>query len=89
LPRQFSEEDDIVLHAILSRTPRQYFCNEALSKKERIMEIFGIDIAGTGIKGAPVETTSGELLAERFRLLTPRPATSEAVKVAELTAPYN
>jgi polyphosphate glucokinase len=43
------------------------------------MEVLGIDIGGTGIKGAPVDTTSGELLEERFRLLTPQPATPEAV----------
>ena len=43
------------------------------------MEALGLDIGGTGIKGAPVDTTSGELLAERFRLLTPQPATPQAV----------
>ncbi len=48
--------------------------------------ILGIDIGGTGIKGAPVDTEQGTLLAERFRLLTPQPATPEAVAdtVAEL-----
>ncbi len=35
------------------------------------MQILGIDIGGTGIKGSPVETDSGSLLAERFRLRTP------------------
>lgn len=35
------------------------------------MHILGIDIGGTGIKGAPVETENGSLLAERYRLLTP------------------
>jgi polyphosphate glucokinase len=35
------------------------------------MDILGIDIGGTGIKGAPVNTDTGELLAERFRLPTP------------------
>jgi polyphosphate glucokinase len=35
------------------------------------MDILGIDIGGTGIKGAPVNTETGELLAERFRLPTP------------------
>lgn len=43
------------------------------------MEVLGIDIGGTGIKGAPVDTAKGELLADRFRLLTPQPATPEAV----------
>jgi polyphosphate glucokinase len=33
--------------------------------------LLGIDIGGTGIKGAPADTTSGELTAERLRILTP------------------
>ena len=41
--------------------------------------VLGIDIGGTGIKGAPVETRSGQLLADRHRILTPHPATPEAV----------
>ncbi|RME48400.1 MAG: ROK family protein [Caldilineae bacterium] len=43
------------------------------------MEILGIDIGGSGIKGAPVDVESGQLTAERFRLPTPQPATPEAV----------
>lgn len=39
----------------------------------------GIDIGGTGIKGAPVDLIRGRLLDERCRLLTPHPATPEAV----------
>ena len=39
----------------------------------------GIDIGGTGIKGAPVDLEKGELTSERFRVLTPKPATPEAV----------
>ena len=38
------------------------------------MHILGIDIGGTGIKGAIVDTTTGDLLTEKFRLPTPRPA---------------
>ncbi len=38
------------------------------------MKILGIDIGGSGIKGAPVDTDSGELLAERYRLPTPSSA---------------
>jgi polyphosphate glucokinase len=47
---------------------------------------FGIDIGGTGIKGAPVDTTTGQLLTERKRILTPQPSTPDAVAkvVAEL-----
>jgi polyphosphate glucokinase len=39
----------------------------------------GIDIGGTGIKGAPVDTKTGELLAPRHRIPTPQPATPSAV----------
>lgn len=43
------------------------------------METLGIDIGGTGIKGAVVDTACGELRTPRHRLLTPQPATPEAV----------
>ena len=39
----------------------------------------GIDIGGTGVKGAPVHIKKGELKADRFRLDTPQPATPKAV----------
>lgn len=39
----------------------------------------GVDIGGTGIKGGIVNLTTGELLGERFRIDTPKPATPEAV----------
>jgi polyphosphate glucokinase len=38
------------------------------------MQILGIDIGGTGIKGAPVDTQTGRLLDERYRLSTPKGA---------------
>lgn len=41
------------------------------------MEILGLDIGGTGIKGAIVDTETGELLTERVRMLTPQPSTPE------------
>ncbi len=55
------------------------------------MEILGIDIGGTGIKGAPVNAETGELLAERVRILTPDPSTPEAVAecVAEISSQFN
>jgi polyphosphate glucokinase len=43
------------------------------------MQAFGIDIGGTGIKGAPVDLATGKLVSERKKILTPRPATPEAV----------
>jgi len=35
------------------------------------MKTLGIDIGGSALKGAPVDTTTGQLLAERFRIDTP------------------
>ncbi len=32
----------------------------------------GVDIGGTGIKGAPVDVELGDLIADRFRLATPK-----------------
>lgn len=40
---------------------------------------FGVDIGGSGIKGAPVNLGSGEFTAERVRIPTPQPATPAAV----------
>ena len=50
------------------------------------MTTFGIDVGGSGIKGAPVDVTTGELVRERERLPTPQPSTPDAVVavVAEL-----
>ena len=52
--------------------------------------MLGIDIGGTGIKGAPVDVEKGELTTDRFRLLTPKPATPEAVAktVAEIVGHF-
>jgi len=41
--------------------------------------LLGIDIGGTGIKAAPVDTTTGQLLAARQKLPTPQPSTPDAV----------
>jgi polyphosphate glucokinase len=43
------------------------------------MEALGIDIGGSGIKGAIVNTQNGELTSERIRIPTPQPATPKAV----------
>jgi len=43
------------------------------------MQALGVDIGGSGIKGAVVETSSGELVVKRVRIPTPSPATAEAV----------
>ncbi|GHE52110.1 polyphosphate glucokinase [Streptomyces spiralis] len=43
------------------------------------MQIFGVDIGGSGIKGAPVDLGKGDLAQERFKVLTPHPATPDGV----------
>jgi polyphosphate glucokinase len=43
------------------------------------MQALGIDIGGTGIKGAPVDVAAGKLLDERKKIATPRPAVPGAV----------
>ncbi len=42
----------------------------------------GVDIGGSGVKGAPVDLSTGELVAERRRLETPQPSTPDAVAAA-------
>jgi polyphosphate glucokinase len=43
------------------------------------MQIFGVDIGGSGIKGAPVDLDKGDLAQERHKVLTPHPATPDGV----------
>jgi len=54
------------------------------------MQALGVDIGGSGIKAAPVDVTTGKLLAERLKLETPEPSTPKAVAevVAELTGSF-
>jgi polyphosphate glucokinase len=47
-------------------------------------QAFGIDIGGSGIKGALVDTTTGALLTSRVRYATPSPSTPDLV--AEIVA---
>lgn len=55
------------------------------------MEVLGIDVGGTGIKGAIVDTNSGKLTTERHRIPTPKPATPEAVSkvISEMVEHFN
>ncbi|MFJ8670904.1 polyphosphate--glucose phosphotransferase [Streptomyces sp. NPDC093589] len=43
------------------------------------MKVFGVDIGGSGIKGAPVDLERGDLADDRYKVLTPLPATPDAV----------
>jgi polyphosphate glucokinase len=55
------------------------------------MSILGIDIGGSGVKGAPVDTVRGEFLAERYRVATPQPSdvTSVVEAVAEVAGQFS
>ncbi|MGH7996951.1 MAG: ROK family protein, partial [Opitutaceae bacterium] len=46
------------------------------------MKALGIDIGGSGVKAAPVDTVTGRLLAERHRVDTPK--NLAPVKMAEI-----
>lgn len=55
------------------------------------MEVLGIDIGGSGIKGAPIDVGSGELMAERKRIPTPGSAAPEPVAevIAQLAQTFD
>jgi len=43
------------------------------------MQVLGLDIGGSGIKGNVIETSTGSMLQERYRLPTPQPVLPNAV----------
>jgi len=49
--------------------------------------IIGIDIGGSGVKGAPVDVADGRLTSDRYRIPTPQPSkTGSVVEVAREVA---
>ena len=52
--------------------------------------LLGVDVGGSGIKGAPVDLKKGRLTTERVRIPTPQPATPDAVAdvICEIAAAY-
>jgi polyphosphate glucokinase len=54
-------------------------------------QALGVDVGGSGVKGAIVDLDTGQLVGERFRLETPQPATPQAVTqtVAEVVRHFN
>lgn len=62
-----------------------------LSPLSKEMDILGIDIGGSSIKAAPVNTVNGTLLKERLHIPTQQPATPEAISnsIAKLIADLN
>lgn len=55
------------------------------------MQILGVDIGGSGIKGAIVDTETGATITDRHRLVTPFPATPDAVAevLSQLVSHFN
>lgn len=47
--------------------------------KDTNTTVLGVDVGATGIKGAPIDLDTGKLVTDRKRLLTPKPATPQAV----------
>ncbi len=61
------------------------FCYNSLESRQArrgeniYMNVLGIDIGGSGIKGAIVDVETGQLCSERLKVETPQPATPQAV----------
>lgn len=55
------------------------------------MKVLGIDVGGSGIKGALVDSVSGEMLTERFRIPTPESRKPKAMAkvVAEIVKHFD
>lgn len=55
------------------------------------MQALGIDVGGSGIKGAPIDVETGSLLAQRVRIKTPKKAEPEPVAevVAQIAQSFN
>jgi len=55
------------------------------------MNVLGIDVGGSGIKGAPVDLETGKLLADRIRIRTPKKAEPEPIAkvVAKIAKSFN
>ena len=41
------------------------------------MNVLGVDVGGTGTKGAVIDTLTGAVVEPKHRLLTPKPATPQ------------
>ena len=61
------------------------------STQPAVRQALGVEVGGSGVKGAVVDLQTGQLAGERFRLETPQPATPEAVTktVAEVVRHFD
>jgi len=71
------------MHLWLNHSNQYFF-------KEKYMQILGVDVGGSGIKGAPVDIKTGKLTAERIRIKTPDGAEPQSVAdvVAEIARSF-
>jgi polyphosphate glucokinase len=65
--------------ATAKKAPTKKATSSKIATRSKKTGTLGIDIGGSGIKGAPVDLATGELLAERLRIPTPQPSKPEAV----------
>ncbi len=72
------------VRAMTTTQPTRAATQAAATKRSRARLAIGIDIGGSGIKGAGVDVVTGELMTERVRIPTPSPSTPE--KVAAVVA---
>ena len=74
-----------------SKTSKTNTTNTTRARRAKPDIRLGVDIGGTGIKGAPVDLATGALTADRHRILTPKPATPDAVAdtVADVVAHFD
>jgi polyphosphate glucokinase len=56
-----------------------------------VTRVLGIDIGGSGMKAAVVDTTTGEFMSEKFRIETPQPAKPDTMAdvVRQLTEHFD
>jgi polyphosphate glucokinase len=77
-----------MLYFVCNFRPSKYCISMAIQipAEMNYTHILGVDIGGSGVKGAIVNTKKGEMLTERFRIPTPEPANPEAISevVAEI-----
>ncbi|WP_018179836.1 polyphosphate--glucose phosphotransferase [Jongsikchunia kroppenstedtii] len=51
----------------------------AVTQASGVKHGFGVDVGGSGIKGGIVDLDAGQLVGDRFKVLTPHPATPQSV----------
>ena len=92
--RRILSRQDLSSVAILPDWPDRPSARRVLDRAGHYawaMQALGIDIGGSGIKGAPVDVTTGKFVTERQKIATPRPARPDAIAdvVKQLTTSFS